>query len=312
MAQKSSDIPELSIHLVNVFTHGDSGGNLVPIIFNADAKCLADREMRDMARKYNRESAFVMEVPADDESDGTQFRLRFFVPEHEMEICGHATVGTAWVMHNRRIKKHERDVKCETRFRTNSGVVRAGCMGEEGESTVILVSQPKGTVQAISDAVLINDILSTLRIERNQLVPGWPIQNACTSRVKTVIPLKDADALNNLQPDFSKVKELCEKLESTGLYPYAIAGYQNESDSGSLKVEARHFPKASGYTEDAATGIAAAALAWALEANGAVSVGQDIVVYQGRARGYLSQITVKLEEDECWVGGTCEWERRSI
>ncbi|KAI1616673.1 phenazine biosynthesis protein PhzF family [Exophiala viscosa] len=282
-----------TIHLVNVFTCNGQGGNLAPIVL--DAHGLTDADMRDIARRYERESAFAM-VHEDSKVD---FQLRFFVPEHEMEMCGHATVGTAWLMHNlQTTSKSVLDIS------TKSGYVSTRCTERDGQ-TLVFVSQPQGKVTDVFEDFLIEEILAVLRIRRNQLAQ-WPIRNACTSRMKTVIPLKDVDTLNNLRPDFSKVKGLCERLGSTGLYPYAVV----QSDKTPIKVEARQFPKASGYPEDAATGIAAAALSYALAASGQLHPGQHAMVYQGRAMGCLSEINVQLDQEGCWIGGACMLESR--
>ncbi|KIW29135.1 uncharacterized protein PV07_04971 [Cladophialophora immunda] len=302
-----------AINLVNVFTSDSGGGNLAPIVLRAEG--LTDEEMRGVARRHDRESSFVLQPPRTKEGADVDFQLRFFVPEHEMEMCGHATVGTAWAMHELGISQ-----KPELRFMTKSGLVRTIRRVEQGDGHTaqvkVFVSQPRGTVEDVVDSTLLADILSVLRITEAQLEQKTPrsVQNACTSRVKTAIALRDADVLNNLQPDFSRVKDLCERLGSTGLYPYAmVQGGNGNGPSGRnvVQVEARQFPKASGYPEDAATGIAAAALSYALAANGVLSVGQEAVVYQGRAMGYPSQINVLLEEDGCWVGGTCAWENQS-
>ncbi len=280
------------VQLVNVFTFEGQGGNLVPIVL--DAKGLTDREMRDVAMRHQRESAFARVA---DEGSGADFDLKFFVPEHEMEMCGHATVGTAWVMHNLGFRD-----KSGLKFNTKFGMVRTRRVEKDGQMQ-LFVSQPKGTVDNISDETLIEETLSVLGIRSAQLACR-NLQNAWTSRVKTVIPIIDVGTLNNLQPDFARLKNVCEKLGSTGLYPYAIV----QGENAPLKVEARQFPKASGYPEDAATGIAAAGLSYALVANGVLHVGQEALVYQGRAMGFLSQIAVRLEEDGCWIGGTCSLE----
>jgi len=284
-----------NIHLVNVFTSNGRGGNLAPILM--DARGLTDLEMRDVARRYERESSFVLPAPKGSDVD---FELRFFVPEHEMEMCGHATVGTAWVMHSLGMTD-----KKEVKFVTKSGTVRTR-REEANDQSLVFVSQPKGTVEAIQNEALVAEILSVLGINSTQLGGPWPVQNACTSRLKTMVPLKNVEILNNLQPDFTRVKDICEKLGSTGLYPYTIVpGTENP-----VQIEARQFPKASGYPEDAATGIAAAALSYALASNGVVPPGREVLVHQGRAMGYPSEIKVQLVDDGCWVGGSCTLDTR--
>ncbi|EXJ69859.1 uncharacterized protein A1O5_06931 [Cladophialophora psammophila CBS 110553] len=329
MTGQSRENTQRQVHLVNVFTSDvdGCGGNLAPIVLHAEG--LTDEDMQGVARKHERESSFVLpperrENGPDDDDGDVDFLLRFFVPEHEMEMCGHATVGTAWVMHELGIVGPDRT---RITFMTKSGRVRTRRVerkGEDGQgrTTQVFVSQPAGTVVDIADQTTVAEILSVLGISESQLqTTPRAIQNACTSRVKTAIALRNAAVVNVLKPDFSRVRGLCERLGSTGLYPYAIVQGENSAAAAAggdgagqypaLEVEARQFPKASGYPEDAATGIAAAALAYALADNGVLRVGQEAVVHQGRAMGYQSRINVLLKEDGCWVGGTCAWGGRS-
>jgi PhzF family phenazine biosynthesis protein len=122
--------------------------------------------------------------------------------------------------------------------------------------------------------------------------------------VKTLIPLRSVAFLDGLEPDFARMEALCERIGSTGLYPYATA------DATARIFDARQFPKASGYPEDAATGIAAAALLFGLLENGQARVSEEpITVRQGRAMGRPSAITVRFRHDEsgkmigCWLSG---------
>jgi predicted PhzF superfamily epimerase YddE/YHI9 len=333
------------IYLVRVFVSPSrqdrgttEGGNLAPLVL--DASGMTEAQMRALAAKYGHESAFLFPVAKPQRADGMEnssaTELRFFVPEHEMEMCGHATVGVAWALHQLRQTTVEAELGKgpspfkggENKFLTKSGLVRTRCeitaeginipgRKELGDEVKVFVSQPHGIIESITDEILIAEILDVLKIEASHLAKDTPIQNACTSRVKTVIPLVSVALLNSLAPKFARVKDLCDKLGSTGLYPYAIsADFQHVSSHGlssstvaDVGIEARQFPRHSGYPEDAATGIAAAALSWALEKNGAAMLGQRVIVHQGRAMGEPSRIEVNLEPkgDGCWVGGVCSW-----
>jgi predicted PhzF superfamily epimerase YddE/YHI9 len=94
-------------------------------------------------------------------------------------------------------------------------------------------------------------------------------------------------------------------VNSTGLYPFAI------SDASARRFDARQFPRASGFPEDIATGVAASALAFGLVAYGLFPFGTDrITVRQGRAMGRPSQIFVRFDLPDpaappvgCYFGG---------
>jgi PhzF family phenazine biosynthesis protein len=265
----------MSTHLVHVFPDGPDGGNPAPIVL--DAESLSDDDMRDIARSSGHESAFVL--PAEPPFD---FALRFWVPNHEMPMCGHATVGAVHVLH-----RLGRLTKDHLTIATPAGPVEARITGDDVE-----ISQPTGTVTSAPTT----DVVDVLGISADDLAPH-PIQNASTSRVKTLIPLADPAVLDGLTPDFARIAELCDELGSTGLYPYT------PSDPATQTFDARQFPRSSGYPEDPATGIAAAALAYGLLANELVTPDRPIHVRQGRAMGRPSRITLRITPTNLWLGG---------
>lgn len=285
------------VHLLSVFAADLRGGNPAPIV--ADAASMSDADMQEVARAYGHESGFVLPAPT---GSGCDFAFRFWVPNHEMEMCGHATVGAVWLLDH--LGTLPRD---QVRIWTRSGVVEAH-VADSGGTRQVEITQPQGRVGPVPDTGATEaEILSVLGITSNELAP-LPIQNACTSRVKTLVPLKNVGVLDGLRPDFRRMEGMCERIDSTGLYPYAW------SDLDGQTFDARQFPKSSGYPEDAATGIAAAALAFGLLVNGLVEpTGRPIRVRQGRAMGRPSEITVRFQGDGsavqgCWLGGNVHLE----
>jgi len=275
------------IELVSVFAAGPGGGNPAPVV--VDATGLSDADMRAVAKSYGHESVFVL-PPPDASSD---FTFRFFVPNHEMEMCGHATVGALWLLN--RLGRLPRD---HIRIATLSGIVQGRITQGRVE-----ISQPKGRLEDLPDADRSTaNILSVLGIDETALAPQ-PIRNASTSRMKTLIPLKSVAILDGLRPDFARIEQVCEAIGSTGLYPFTVL----DGERGIF--DARQFPKSSGYPEDAATGIAAAALAFGLLENRQVTAEEPVRVRQGRAMGRASEIRVRFETGPartvtgCWLGG---------
>jgi PhzF family phenazine biosynthesis protein len=275
--------------LLRVFVdpcQGERGGNPVPLVL--DASAMSSSGMQALAAAHGHESSFVL--PAEDPG-AHAWRLRFFVPDHEMEMCGHATVGTLWAL--RQWGRWTAPAAC---VQTLSGSV--GIMWDEARGWA-WVSQPGVTIAPLT-AFHLEAIARVLRIAPD--TPGLHAVNASTSRVKTLVRLPDTDTLDTLAPDFSAVEALCEAIGSTGLYPYALR------DGGAC---ARQFPKASGYPEDAATGIAAAALWGYLHAQGQVPAGSTYTVRQGVAMGAPSAIHLRAREDApgCWLSGEVRWQR---
>jgi PhzF family phenazine biosynthesis protein len=280
--------------VVNVFASEPGGGSPTPIV--ADASGYETDRMLAIAKRYGHECTFVF--PPQDPAVA-DFRFRFFVPRQEMNMCGHATLGTIWLL--RRMGKLR---GTETRIETMTGVVRGVVRHAGGPDEYVEISQPAGAVQEIPDAPAREAILDVLGIRAADLL-SMPILNAVTSRVKTLIPLRSVEVLDALRPDFARMESLCAAVNSTGLYPFAI------SDASARRFDARQFPRASGFPEDIATGVAASALAFGLVAYGLFPFGTDrITVRQGRAMGRPSQIFVRFDLPDpaappvgCYFGG---------
>ena len=83
--------------LIRVFSAPGSrrGGNPAPVWLEADDLTSAD--MQEHTRVIGHESVFVLRP-----SDAThRMRMRYFVPNHEMQMCGHATIAALWLPHQR-------------------------------------------------------------------------------------------------------------------------------------------------------------------------------------------------------------------
>lgn len=274
------------VALLRVFvdpTARQAGGNPVPLVL--DAAGMSAAQMQALAARHGHESAFVFAADA----PGHLCRLRFFVPGHEMEMCGHATVGTLWAL-----RQWGLWTTPTARVQTLSGSVDV--LWDEARGWT-WISQPAVVTGELGPAQA-RAVADVLRIP--PALPGLHAINASTSRVKTLVRMPDVAALDALAPNFEAMRAVCEALGSTGLYPYAVDG----SD-----VYARQFPKSSGYPEDAATGIAAAAL-WAyLDREGIVPAGQICTVRQGVAMGSPSAIQLRARRDApgCWLSGETRW-----
>lgn len=78
---------EIKVYKINAFAKTAIGGNPAGVVVNADE--LSENDMKKIAGIVGlSETAFVMK------SDVADFRVRFFTPTEEVDLCGHATIGT--------------------------------------------------------------------------------------------------------------------------------------------------------------------------------------------------------------------------
>ena len=85
---------KLKLYQVDAFTDRAFGGNPAAVVPLRD--WLPETTMQAVAQENNlSETAFF--VPRED----GEFDLRWFTPTVEVDLCGHATLGAAWVLFNR-------------------------------------------------------------------------------------------------------------------------------------------------------------------------------------------------------------------
>lgn len=226
-----------------VFAKAPEGGNPCPIVFEADQ--LSSAQMQGLAARFGVETAFVL---AANEPD-CPVRLRYFVPQHEMEMCGHATVGVVSVL----VKQNRLTVP-PVRVETALGPISVDWRHDE-KGVFVTVEQFAPT---FSDATpTCAEVASALQIPETAIdFDVAPIQTVSVSRSKTIVPIQGRDVLDRLNPDFERLWSLCDQYKSTGFYLFTL-----DTESGDADAEARQFPRRAGYNEDPATGVAACALA---------------------------------------------------
>lgn len=177
---------------------------------------LSDDRMQKIAFENNlAETAFL--VKNEDHYD-----LRWFTPEVEIDLCGHATLASAYVLMNYIDPTMKR-----ISFHTMSGVLT---VSKEGE--LYLMDFPSRMPVACDKQLLLEKALNTKVLETYQ------------SR-DLVAVIQDADTLAKLQPDYSLLKQMKE------FFGIIVTAKGNDCDFVS-----RYFAPNAGITEDPVTGSA--------------------------------------------------------
>ncbi len=267
-----------TIHTV-VFQALDGGGNPCPVTLNADN--LTPEQMQAMTADFGQEAAFLSRPS----KAGADFRIRYFVPLHETEMCLHATIGSATVLVKKGLV-----AKSPVFFETAMGTIRID-WEMRGENVDVSVRQFLPRVLDVTPSR--EKVARALNITAEQL-GDRPIQSVSTSRFKLIVPLRSRAVLDGLKPDFEYLRKLCDEFstneaETTGFYPFAL---ERGADDKPVFF-ARQFPKRSGYDEDPATGVAASALGAYAVLNGILPASEGwncCEVLQGFAMGRPSVI----------------------
>lgn len=269
----------MKIYNTTVFAHNNKGGNPCPVVLEADE--LTYNDMIGIAQKMKLEVGFVL----NSNNSSYEYEFKYFVPNKEMEMCVHATIACVTVLKEKKyLDKNKFSVE------TLAGILDIEIIEEDLDFKVkVKQGNPEISNQYIDKL----EIANALNISVDQLSDS-PVKNVSTSRFKTIIELKDLEKLNELKPNYDHLWEVCDKIESTGLYPFV-------KDENNI-YHARQFPNNTGYLEDSATGVAASALGIYVRDIMNHSYN-ELKVYQGIAMNSPSEIVVINNEKSNFVVG---------
>jgi PhzF family phenazine biosynthesis protein len=240
-----------SIVVVDAFANQPFTGNPAAVcILNQPRD---ERWMQLVAREMNlSETAFLSP-----ESDA--FRLRWFTPTVEVELCGHATLASAHALwESGRLRETE-----EARFQTRSGLLTARRQGDR-----IVLDFPAVNAQACeAPAGLVQAI-------------GAPVRYTAKNAFDYLFELESEAAVRALHPDFERLAA----VHARGVI------VTSRSDDPAFDFVSRFFAPACGIPEDPVTGSAHCCLGphWSARLG-----KMDLVGNQVSSRGGIVQVQVR-------------------
>lgn len=232
---------QVQTHLVKSFTQDKELGSPTGIVL--DAENLSEQQMQSIATELNfAESAFVLP------SDKADFKLRFFAPNHEVDLCGHATIASFHTLMEQGRIALGKESSVELVQETRAGTLNVTChkdgliVMEQKESTFGEVEKDKEQVAALL-GISATDFLDL------------PLQVVSTGTPKLLIPVKSLDVLRDIRPNNEGIKEYCQTTTARGFYPFTM-----ETPIAGTDFYARQFNPLADENEDPITGVAAGAL----------------------------------------------------
>ncbi len=258
----------MKIYNTTVFSYNNKGGNPCPVVLEADE--LTYDDMRGIAKNMKLEVGFVL----NSNNSSCEYEFKYFVPNKEMEMCVHATIACVTVLKEKKYLNKNKFL-----VETLAGVLEIEITGDDSDFKV-KVKQGKPEIgKLVIDKF---EIAKALNVSVNQITDN-PVKNVSTSRFKTIIELEELETLNELTPNYNYLWAICDKIESTGFYPFV-------KDENNI-YHARQFPNNTGYLEDSATGVAASALG--VYVRDVMKHSFEVLkVYQGFAMSSPSEIDV--------------------
>jgi trans-2,3-dihydro-3-hydroxyanthranilate isomerase len=199
-----------TIHVkqIDAFTKIPFGGNPAGVV--TEAAGLTDEMQLQIAREINAsETAFVSPSTVAD------YKLRYFTPGVEVDMCGHATVATFFALSD----EGKLDPKKEIfMIETNSGVLPVE-QAQMGGDTIFRLTLPKP--QLVKIDVPRAEIASLLGLKEDDLY-DIPVMKVFVGIWWMVFGVKKLDKLMTAKPDLIAIEKASVRFGVGGITPFSL------------------------------------------------------------------------------------------
>ena len=270
--------------IVDAFTDRPFGGNPAGVVLLESDTFPKEELMLQIAAELRySETAFIKRHSAQ------EFTIRYFTPKAEVELCGHATIASFFMLHQKGLASGQ--CLCHT---------KAGdLLIEAGETVMMQMAKP----QIVATIAETEEIYNALGIptktpisQRSTL--NFPIQIVYAGLPDIMIPLPYLDTLQALKPDMQAVSNITKRLGAVSFHVFAFG-------NDGYTAHVRDFAPLYGIPEESATGTANASLTYYLQQCGCLGKEAECSFIQGEAMGRPSVVATRIQADgKLFVGGT--------
>lgn len=276
----------MKFYIVDAFSDEIFGGNPAGVVileegqeFPSDKICIKTaKELR-----YS-ETSFIKRL------NDREFNIRYFTPAAEVELCGHATIGSFAALRNGGYIGDGQYIN-----HTVSGKLNVEVSGEN----ILMDMAPPVKINEISEEEKLAELYDVMGLsysrqkERGMSFIPQMISTGLPDIMMPVASLKDLD---NIEPDFKALSGLSEAYQVVGVHAFTLEG-----DDATCHV--RNFAPLYDIDEEAATGTSNGALTYYGYLNGFIKSGDDCKFIQGEKMNRPSAIltNIKVQGDKCII-----------
>ncbi|MFJ8530336.1 PhzF family phenazine biosynthesis isomerase [Bacillus sp. NPDC094106] len=274
---------EIKVFHYDAFSNKPNMGNPAGLVL--DTEGLTDDEMQLIAKKVGfNETSFVLP------SDVADIRIRYFTPGHEMNLCGHATVGTIYALHERGLLKGKQNLTIETK----AGILPVHIGVDENGESFIKMRQAVPQFQKFDGSR--EDLAHSIGLHEDDLDEKLPIVYGSTGIWTLIVPIKTLAACARMKPNNKEFPSILKEMPKASIHPLCLETYDE-----AVHMHGRHFSSPySGTIEDPVTGTASGVMG----AYYATFLKQDfdseltLIVEQGQEMKKDGRVTVYVTKDK--------------
>jgi len=237
---------KICVHHWDAFTHQPGKGNPAGIVLSSQD--LADRHMQAIAKAIDfNDTAFVLP------SDKAALRIRYFAPNREVELCGHATVAAFSALYQQQQLPDSGHERCYT-LETKAGVISIELRESSNNFPLIVMNQGKARFANFNGERAA--LARAIGIDVSDFHPTLPVMYGSTGRWTLLVPVTDLGVMQRMHPITDQFDLAVAEMPNASIHPFCL-----ETISPRAKIHARHFSSpGSGTVEDAVTGTASGVL----------------------------------------------------
>lgn len=264
----------ITVHSIHAFSHNGQGGNPAGLVLHSEH---LDRKTKQQIARivgYS-ETAFI------EKSNTADFKISFFTPKEEVDLCGHATIGSFSYMLSKNLLTFGK-----YSIETKNDILQI----QINENSTVSLFQP---LPQFFDILPLDEVADSLDITPDQLMKELPIQIVSTGLRDILIPIKNRDILSTITPDFSKITRISEKYNVIGYHLFTLDTVSEKSTA-----HCRNFAPLYDIPEESATGTSNGALSCYLHQYNILNNNRSPLIFeQGFTMNQPSRIQVELRID---------------
>lgn len=279
---------DLSFAMYDAFTAKPYSGSQAAVILNTSA--ISPENRVRIAREIGAPATSFV-----DTIEGNRVTVQFYSTVMELPMCGHGTI----CLMTRLVESGQ--LPCD-----EEGWYEAILDLPKGEARVEYRRNEAGGIDVMLDVAVpkfaaanldLKELTQILGVDLTNISVELPLEVASADFIHLCLPMRDLNAMQALQPDFSALANFC---VSNGLD--TVAAFSTEVVNQDCNLHVRDFCPAVGVAESAAAGTTNAALSTYLLRNDRVQADSDGMVQvraeQGMELGRPSSVTTLIETKE--------------
>lgn len=284
---------EYKFKKIDAFATEKSDGNPAGYIKLDKLTDISEQEMLQIAKELK---GFVNEVGYVAKNGESEFDLRYYSSEREVDFCGHATIAIMYDL----IKTNDKVANIPTlTINTNKGVLKVENRIKDEDSVFIMSPKPD-----IKDTIInVEDLVRKLRIDKSNIDSNFPISVINAGLSTLIVPITNLDSILAITPELEELKEYCFSIGIDIIEVFTLNVKEKTND-----YRTRVFAPTFGYIEDPATGSGNSAFGYYLINNNLWTTKTLVIEQNGMKDNFnIVKLQKQIDDDNiqrvCFGGG---------